>query len=177
MKTLILLMLCINIIYGNNFIIKTGKKKYLVRGLKDSKKTKNIAKTGMDYQEPDWQNKCSLSKEGPMNQTDVPGCGARIELNCEGGCLRILKVLYSCKMKDQSIPGQLSKVKKRCENKETCSVTPSRKMFGNKECPSTPENDMVMWMTYRCDVGKDRTRLTGIKQCLDNFGKSTACPF
>merc|ERR1719153_813399 len=131
MKYIFLLVVFVDILYSNKFIIKTGKGKYLVKGPKNNQNIKkNPAKTGRDYQEPDWPNKCSLRKKGPMNQTDVPGCGARIELHCEGGCLRILKVLYSCKMKVQSVPAQLSKVKRRCENKESCSVSASRKMFG-----------------------------------------------
>ena len=165
MKYIFLLVVFVDILYSNNFIIKTGQGKYLVKGPKNNKKTKNLAKTGRDYQETDLPKKCSHRKKGPMNQADVPGCGARIELNCVGGCLTILKVLYSCKMRDQSVPEQLSKVKRRCENKENCSVEPSRKMFGYTECPKSPDDDMVMWITYRCDGGEDKTRPIGSREC------------
>ena len=166
-----LIMLLANVIYGKDFLIKTGKGKYLVRGFRNRKNTENLATIGFDYEEPAWPNICSLKKEGPMNQTDVPGCGARIELKCVGGCLRILKVLYSCEEKNQSIPEQLAKVKARCEKKESCSVSASRTMFGKSECPNTPDDDMTMWITYSCDGGKDKTKLTGKRACLKK-GKS-----
>ena len=144
---------------------------------RNNKKTKNPAKMEMDYQEPDWPNKCSLRKKGPTNQTDVPGCGARIELNCDGGCLRIIKVLYSCKMQDQSIPAQLSKVKGKCEGKESCSITPSRDLFGYSQCPDSPDDDMVMWISYRCDGGVVNARPAGRRDCWETNGKSPGYPF
>ena len=86
-------------------------------------------------------------------------------MKCTGGCLKILKVLYSCEEKDNSIAEQVEKVKARCENKESCMVSASRRMFGGTECPGSPDEDMLMWITYRCDGGQDRTKLTGRKRC------------
>ena len=98
-----------------------------------------------------------------MRQYDVPGCGGRIDMRCTGGCLKILKLLYSCKEKRNSNIAQLSAVRARCENKEKCMVSASRIMFGRTECPASPDKDMVMWIVYRCDGGHDLTRLTGKK--------------
>ena len=39
-----------------------------------------------------------------MLQQDAVGCGGGIEMKCTGGCLKIHKTLYSCKMRDQSSP-------------------------------------------------------------------------
>merc|ERR1719309_1875668 len=133
--------------------------------LQSSKKIK----TGSDYEEPGWLNRCSLRKPGPMTQINVPGCGD-VELKCLNyGCLRILKVLYSCEEKSQSNPDQLSKVKGICEKEETCTISASRKMFGNTECPNSPDSDMKMWITYSCDQGDDKTRINK-KRCSPKGG-------
>merc|ERR1719369_1138615 len=127
--------------------------------LQSSKKTK----TGSDYGDY-WLNRCSLRKPGPMIQINVPGCGD-VELKClYNGCLRILKVLYSCEEKSQSNPDQLSKVKAICEKEESCVISASRKMFGNTECPNSSDSDMKMWITYSCDEGEDKTRINK-KRC------------
>merc|ERR1719369_733634 len=127
--------------------------------LQSSKKTK----TGSDYGDY-WLNRCSLRKPGPMTPINVPGCGDA-ELKCLNyGCLRILKVLYSCEEKSQSNPDQLSKVKAICEKEESCVISASRKMFGNTECPNSSDSDMKMWITYSCDEGEDKTRINK-KRC------------
>ena len=54
-------------------------------------------------------NKCG--KEGEMIQKDVPGCGGKLRMACKGGCLKILKLLYSCKEKKNSNADQLKRVK------------------------------------------------------------------
>ena len=107
------------------------------------------------------------SKLGLMKQFDVPGCGGRVELNCIGGCISIQKVRYSCEEIDAIIPDQFQTVKNKCENKESCKVTANRKTFGNKECPEKSENEMYLWITYRCngqDV-EDKSRKTGRRRC------------
>ena len=93
-----------------------------------------------------------------MIQKDV-GFPGGIELKCKGGCLKIHKTLYSCKMRDQSSPEQLKMVSSLCDEKEKCAVQARREMFGNYECPGAPDSDMKLWITYSCDGGQDGTRL------------------
>ena len=111
-----------------------------------------------------------------MVQKDVVGCGGGIEMKCPGGCLRIHKTLYACKMRAESSAEQLEKVSALCGGKEECAVNATRDMFGNKECPGSPDSDMNLWITYSCDGGHDETRITGPKQCI-NEGDSLVCPF
>jgi len=167
-------MLLANGLCGRNVILKTAKEQYLAT----VKKINSIDKpkrNGSDYQnEPDWINKCSLKsgkdytgrcdslKEGPMVQEDVLG-GGRIEMRCRGGCLKILKLLYSCKESDVSNPDQLCRVQERCEDKDSCDVSATRTMFGSTECPASPDKDMKMWVVYQCNGGEDDTRLIGPK--------------
>ena len=100
-----------------------------------------------------------------MLQQDAVGCGGGIEMKCPGGCLKIHKTLYSCKIRNQSSPDQLKKVSDLCDTKEKCAVQASREMFGDHECPGTPDSDMKLWITYSCDGGQDGTRRTGPKKC------------
>ena len=111
-----------------------------------------------------------------MLQQDAVGCGGGIEMKCTGGCLKIHKTLYSCKMRNQSSPEQLKMVSSLCDEKEKCAVQARREIFGNYECPGTPDKDMKLWITYSCDGGQDSTRLTGPKECLKE-GESLGCPF
>ena len=111
-----------------------------------------------------------------MEQKDAVGCGGGIEMRCPGGCLKIHKTLYSCKMRDQSSPEQLKKVSSLCDTKEKCTVQASREMFGNHECPGTPDSDMKLWINYSCDGGQDGTRITGPKKCKKE-GELLGCPF
>jgi len=108
---------------------------------------------------------CGDSVEGPMIQKDVSGCGGKILLKCTGGCIRILKVLYSCEEKPEAIPSQVELVQTMCENKESCEVAASRDVFGSEECPDSADKDMSLWLTYRCDGGTDGTTDTGTKRC------------
>ena len=110
-----------------------------------------------------------------MVQKDVVGCGGGIEMKCPGGCLRIHKTLYACKMRAESSAEQLEKVSALCGGKEECAVNATRKMFGNKECPGSPDNDMSLWITYSCDGGQDNTRITGPTKCI-NEGMPLVCP-
>ena len=87
-----ILLIKLSTLNGKDFLIKTGIKGYLVRGAKNSK---NVDKSGLDYDEPAWLNRCSRRKEGAMVQKDVVGCGGGIEMKCPGGCLRIHKTLYA----------------------------------------------------------------------------------
>ena len=109
--------------------------------------------------------KCSQYTPGEMKARDIVGCGGGIEMKCRGGCLKIHKTLYSCKMKDASIANQIDIVKELCEEKESCTVQASREVFGNKECPDSPDSKMNLWVTYSCDGGTDRTKVTGPKRC------------
>ena len=109
--------------------------------------------------------KCRHKKRGKMVQKDVVGCGGGIEMKCTGGCLKIHKTLYSCKMRDQSSPDQLKKVSSLCNYKEKCTVQASREIFGNDECSGAPDRDMALWISYSCDGGQDQTRITGPQEC------------
>ena len=84
---------------------------------------------------------------------------------CQGGCLRIMKILYSCREQRNSNLLQLELVRRRCEKKEKCMVSSSRDMFGYDECRDAPDEEMNMWIVYRCDGGQDKTRVTGTKEC------------
>jgi len=120
---------------------------------------------------PESPNKCSLKKEGPMIQTEVPVCQrdrARIELTCKGGCLRIFEVLGFCKMQNQSIPVEFAQVKQRCEAQEGCSYTPPTDL----SCSNSPDDDMAVGITFRCDGGEGEARRTGYKKCWEKHG----CP-
>jgi hypothetical protein len=123
---------------------------------------------GFDYimEEPAWQGKCSLKRgSGRQKQYDVPGCGGRLDMRCDGGCLRILQVIYSCEDQSSANPEQLLKVQERCEEKESCMVSASRQTFGDEECPDAEDYEMSMWIVYRCDGGVDKTKRTGVKEC------------
>ena len=111
--------------------------------------------------------KCE-GQEGALVEKDVLGCGGRIELKCKGGCLTILEVLYSCNTRGESNVEQLTKVQARCEKKESCMVPASRRMFGDGECPDSPDDGMTMRILYRCDGGEQtfrNFRLTGAQSC------------
>ena len=107
-------------------------------------------------------SKCS---GGEKKQNDVIGCGGGIDIKCTGGCLRIFQLLYSCKEQKTSNREQLRKVRALCRKKENCRVEASRDFFGNTECPDSPDRDMVMWIVYSCNGGKDETKLTGPDKC------------
>jgi len=128
--------------------LNTVKKKYTT-SIKKLNYTKNATEQKID--------KCKLKKKGEKKQVDGVCCGDRITMKCKGGCLKIHKTLYSCKMRDQSSPDQLKKVSSLCDGKEKCTVQASREMFGNNECPGTPEYDMELRITYSCDGGQDET--------------------
>jgi len=157
MNCLTLCLLMVGMMEGRKLMIKTNKKHYLAH----MKHNKNV-KTGSDY----WLNRCSLPTPGEMLQEDVVGCGGGIELKCTGGCLRIHKILYACKMVDEPNQEQMKKVKALCDDKESCTVQASRTFFGNTECPDAPDSEMKLWITYSCDnEGRNSTKLTGPKEC------------
>merc|ERR1719369_1161412 len=133
---------------------------YLIETQKDSPDNE-----GSDYQD---NSKCSV--KGLISQADVLGCGGRgrIELRCSGGCIEITKALYSCREKDEVLPKQKSIVERQCNTREFCTVTASRKIFGNEICPEKSENEMSLWIVFRCNgvnvTGRAIPR--GRKRCL-----------
>ena len=154
---LVNILLFSNDLFAKDSIIETNKGKYLLK-LKDNKRT------GLDYNAPPRQEGCSLKATGPMQQRDVRGGGGKIELRCHGGCLRILKILYSCKEQPNSNTEQLKLVKVMCENKYKCRVKADRRTFGNYERPDAPDEEMNMWIVYRCNGGRDNTTVVGEKK-------------
>ena len=161
-------ILLANVLHGKEVIIRTKNSKYLAR-IKGNKSNieGGIERGNGNSNDYNWKNPCSLkaARPGPMIQKDVLGCGGRVEMKCTGGCLRILKVLYSCSERNETILEQLRKVQDRCENKESCTVSASRGMFGNTECPDLPDGKMKMWIVYRCDGGEATARITGARRC------------
>ena len=69
----------------------------------------------------------------------------------------LLKVLYSCSMRDESNKEQLKLVKKTCQGYEACQLDATRQYFGNDECPGTEDEKMALWLEYSCVGGTDRT--------------------
>jgi len=110
-------------------------------------------------------SKCSQYEAGDMKQKDVVGCGGAISMRCKGGCIKIHKILYSCEEQDESNEEQLETAKELCDEKEECNIKASREVFGDKECPETSDNEMLMWVVYSCDGGEDSTYLTGPNTC------------
>ena len=170
MKYVFSAILSESMLLGQKVVIRTKNNKYLAQ----IKGNKSDIESGHEWgNESDndyslkWQNPCSLkaANPGPMIQKDVLGCGGRVEMKCTGGCLRILKVLYSCSERNETILEQLRKVQDRCENKESCTVSASRGMFGNTECPDLPDGKMKMWIVFRCDGGEGTARITGARRC------------
>ena len=171
----IFLLMLANAHHGKDVIIKTKKKNYLAHlgENKSNKRMNHNLKYGFDYQnEPDWISNCSFKKRGEMVQQEIVGCGGGLDLKCTGGCLKIHKILYSCKEQKVSNAEQLQKVKSLCDKEEECSVQASRETFGNKECPDSPDSKMLMWIIYSCDGGEDRTKITGPKTCPTGIEKS-----
>ena len=60
---------------------------------KKKRKQKDLKIPTKDYQNDEWENKCSSLKGGTnKKQFDIPGCGGWVKLACPGGCLAIHKV-------------------------------------------------------------------------------------
>jgi hypothetical protein len=107
----------------------------------------------------DHQNceKCGDGKTGQMVQKDLIG-GNKLTIICEGGCIKIMKVFYSCKIEKSSKESQLRIVKGLCEDKDKCEVSATREMFGHDEFPDKKlEEELNLWVVYRCDGGEDIT--------------------
>ena len=93
---------------------------------------------------------CGDGKTGQMVKKDLKG-GNKLKITWNDGCIKMMKVLYSCKMGESSNVSQLSIVKGLCEDKEKCEVSATRDMFGSTECPGKREEEMNLWTVYRCD--------------------------
>ena len=94
-----------------------------------------------------------------------PGVDEGYTCGVMGGCLRILKVIYSCEDQSPENPAQLKTVQDRCEENEKCMVSASRQTFGDEVCPEAEDHKMSLWIVYRCDGGEDNTRKTGVNEC------------
>merc|ERR1719430_1380419 len=89
----------------------------------------------------------------------VPGCGGRLDMRCDNGCLVISKVRYSCVGDDSYTYDQLKIVQDICEDKTECKVRATRKVFGNSRCPAVDFGEMTLTVTYYCVGGQDRTKV------------------
>ena len=175
-----LLPLLLYVSFGKYHLVKTSKNRYLVKTKSIPPRTKQNRKNDfiLNENEPAWLDQCSLNSRGEMIQEDVPGCGGRIEMICQGGCLRILKILYSCREQRNSNLLQLELVRRRCEKKDKCMVSSSRDMFGYDECLDALDEEMNLWIVYRCDGGQDKTRVSGTKECNTRIiGEVTPSPY
>ena len=102
-----------------------------------------------------------------MNVEEVPGNGAKLNIHCNGGCIIIQKIRYTCKKEKDTVQkqnqkvmaDQLKKVKTECEGKESCSLSATRKFFGSQECPKEKESNMFLWVIYGCKGGQDQTTM------------------
>ena len=74
---------------GENYT-DMGKKK---KADKDFVLMGKRARKGKDY--VDWLDKCSLKGKGKKTQVEIPGCGGWVNIDCNGGCINIVKVLRS----------------------------------------------------------------------------------
>ena len=66
-----------------------------------------------------------------------------------------------------SHPKQLKQLTDFCAEKESCSIEATRDTFGDEECPGEPDENMYLWLTYRC-IGnkvKDNTKISGPRKC------------
>jgi hypothetical protein len=170
-------------IFQSLFVIEAIKTTQKFRLVGTGNQTMMLPKeTGQDYSDNQdasndyannvpWLKKCSLKKAGEKTQEDVLGCGGRIKIKCKGGCIKIHKILYSCSMDGQA-HDQLDLVKSLCEGRESCNVRPSRKLFGEEECPGSEDSKMIMWTIYSCDGGKDETILENPDKCRGGGGNS-----
>ena len=148
--------------------MKSESKKYLAKtnistALLDTHDIEKKAKDYMDIVTKD--GKCF--QKGDLKHLDVPGCGGSIDLECNGGCIEVQKVRYSCEEINKTISDQFEIVKERCESKENCNVPANRETFGNKVCPRKTDNDMSLWISYRCNgqAADDKSKTAGQKRC------------
>ena len=54
------------------------------------------------------------------------------------------------------------------KERESCTLPAGRRMFGNEECPDSPDDKMTMRIGYRCDGGEHTFktfRLAGLQSC------------
>ena len=86
-------------------------------------------------------------------------------MKCVGGCLKIVKASYYCEEKTEDNPQHRHQAMEICEDKEECTISASREIFGQSTCAGTPDNDMNVYIGYRCDGGKDSTILTRPPGC------------
>ena len=86
------LLLCVSL--GKYHMVKTSKKKYLVKTNSITPRTARGRNTDFirNENEPAWLDKCSFKSQGRVTQKDVPGCGGGLKMFCQGGCLRIMKI-------------------------------------------------------------------------------------
>ena len=110
-------------------------------------------------------------RKGVEKSKTISGCGGIFNGVCRGGCLEILKARYSCWKQgiEELDQKNLKIVKHLCDNKENCKVKVNRDTFGYTACPKAEDWEMNLWVTYRCDGGKDNSyirrqiRSTGCK--------------
>ena len=86
-------------------------------------------------------------------------------MRCDRGCLKIMSASYYCKENAEDDPQHRHQAMKICEDKEECTISASREIFGQSTCAGTPDSDMNLYIGYRCDGGKDSTILTRPPGC------------
>ena len=155
---------------GKDMTMQHGPKKhsnFYPQNIEFVKKTNKISK------ELNLFGKCWPNKGWKLKRMNIVGSGGGINMRCLGGCLKIHQILYSCEETKPWNPEQLKKAQKLCDEKEECTVMATRKMFGNQECPDSPEKEMNLKLQYSCEGGKDRTRfMRGINYLKPGFGET-----
>ena len=62
-------------------------------------------------------NQCDLKPTGPMKFKEVPGNGAKLNLHCNGGCIKMHKIRYTCKKERDTVQKQNQNRKKQCDGR------------------------------------------------------------
>ena len=139
------LLLPVNAFRREHFWLKLpGKNNYLVDASNEEKDKKKFL-SGSDY---------SSSFDGfQVKKRTALGCGGAVNLRCIGGALRVKEAIYSCNMKPKFILTHFAKVEHLCNGQERCLVPASRSMFGESECPSVPDAEMKLQISYECQNG------------------------
>jgi len=161
MKHIVLHLLLGNFLHGKDLIIKTPNKKILANV--EDKNVGHDKVSGEDF----WNPMCSTT-QGPMKSRDIPLDGGNIRLSCtprRGAdrhrmkrqnmmvpCISIHKIMVGCSGKAPSVKAHKDLVRRRCSGRQSCTVTPTSKMFG-VYCYGWRR----MWISYSCDGGMDMT--------------------
>merc|ERR1711915_1016586 len=72
--------------------------------------------------------------------------GNFFDLTCQGGCIKIEKVVHDCDGNRMPTPAEMQLVKGLCEKQESCSFVPAPSFFGPRSCKGVVKT----WLHWRC---------------------------